>query len=83
MSTRGRLTQSRILSIARDVGFDTERLVTDMDSPEVTAAIKRNLALAAALGINGTPTFVIGDRLIPGAIDLDALKQLVTLARSS
>jgi protein-disulfide isomerase len=83
MSTRGRLTQSRILALARDVGFDAERLLTDMDSPEVTAAIKRNLALAASLGINGTPTFVIGDQLIPGAIDLDALKKLVTLARSS
>ena len=83
MSTRGRLTQSRILAIARDVGFETERLVTDMDSPEVTAMLERNLALAGALGINGTPTFVIGDHLIPGAIDLDALKQLVALARSS
>ncbi len=83
MSTRGRLTQSRILAIARDVGFDTERLEADMDASEITATLKRNLALAAALGINGTPTFVIGDQLIPGAIDLDALKQLVALARSS
>ncbi len=83
MSTRGRLTQSRILAIARDVGFDAERLEADMDSPEITAMIKRNLALAAALGINGTPTFVIGDQIIPGAIDLDTLKQLVALARSS
>ena len=40
-------------------------------------------ALAAALGINATPTFVIGDQLIPGAIDLDALKQLVAQARAS
>ncbi len=83
MSSRGRLTQSRILAIARDVGFDAERLEADMASPEIAATIRRNLALAAALGINATPTFVIGDQLIPGAIDLDALKQLVAQARSS
>ncbi len=83
MSTRGRLTQPRILAIARDVGFDAERLEADMASPEITKAIERNLALAQALGINGTPSFVIGDQLIPGAVDLDALKQLIAQARAS
>ncbi len=83
MSTRGRLTQLRILEIARDVGFDAERLVADMAAPEFAATIERNLALALALGINGTPTFVIGDRLIPGAVDLDTLKSLIAEARGS
>ncbi len=83
MSTRGRLTQPRILEIAADVGFDTERLVADMAAPEFAAAIERNLALARALGLNGTPTFVIGDRLIPGAVDLDTLKNLIAEARGS
>ena len=49
MSTRGRLTQPRILEIAADVGFDTERLVSDMAAPEFAAAIERNLALARAV----------------------------------
>ncbi len=83
MSTRGRLTQPRILEIARDVGFDTERLVADMAAPEFAATIERNLALARALDINGTPTFVIGDRLIPGAVDLDTLRKLIAEARAS
>ena len=83
MSTRGRLTQPRILAIARDVGFDAERLEADMASPEITKAIERNLALALALGISGTPSFVIGDRIVPGAVDLDALKQLIAQARAS
>ena len=83
MSTRGRLTQPRIIEIARDVGFDVERLEADMALPEVAQTIARNLALARALGITGTPTFVIGDRLIPGAVDLDSLKRLIAQARAS
>ena len=83
MSTRGRLTQPRILAIARDVGFDAERLETDMDSPEVTATIRRNLALARALGITGTPSLVIGTQLVPGAVSLRTLRQLIAQARAA
>jgi protein-disulfide isomerase len=83
MSTRGRLTQPRILEIARDAGFDAERLVADMASPEINTAIERNIELARSLEINGTPTFVIGDQLVPGAVDLDTLRRLIAEARAS
>ncbi|MEE8532010.1 MAG: DsbA family protein, partial [Alphaproteobacteria bacterium] len=63
--------------------LDAERLKADMAKPEIEATIARNRALAQALGISGTPAFVIGDRIVPGAIDLSTLKQLVARARSS
>lgn len=83
MSSRGRLTEPRIMDIAAEIGFDTERLKTDMAAPDVEETIQRNLALAEALGIGGTPTFIIGDELIPGAAGLNTFKRLIARARSS
>ncbi len=83
MSTRGRLTEIRIMQVAGDIGFDVERLKADMATPEIEEMIQSNLVLARALGITATPTFVIGDQLIPGAISLDDLKKLIAAARAS
>jgi protein-disulfide isomerase len=52
-----------------------------MASPEVDQAVKANLALAEALDIRGTPGFIIGDHIIPGAIELDSLKDLIAESR--
>lgn len=81
MAHRGPLDTDRILAIAEDVGLDTQKLKTDMDAPEVAEIITANLRLAEALNIRGTPAFVVGDQLVPGAIGLDALKELVDEAR--
>jgi len=45
--------------------------------------IKRNYALADALDIQGTPAFIVGDTLVPGATDLDSLRRLIAAARKS
>ena len=81
MSSRGRLTERRILRIARDVGLDAERLKADMFSPEIENALRRNYAVARALGIRGTPAFVVGERLIPGAASVETLKNSIAQAR--
>ena len=52
-----------------------------MERPDIKAAIERNLALAQELGITGTPTFVIGGQVVPGAVSLEALKGLIARAR--
>ena len=81
MGMKGNLTEARVLREAENIGIDTERLRTAMASPEVTSALQSNYALAKALGINGTPAFVIGDELVPGALDIAALKRLIVDAR--
>jgi protein-disulfide isomerase len=81
MSSRARLNEMRILSIAEEFGIDTDALRDEMKSPEIDAAIARNRALAEALGINGTPGFVIGNQIVPGAISLDTIRQLIAEAR--
>jgi protein-disulfide isomerase len=71
-----------IRAAAAAVGLDPKRLEADMDSPEVNQAIDANYALANELGIQGTPAFVIGDQLIPGAVDKARLEQLIQQARA-
>jgi protein-disulfide isomerase len=76
------LDEPSILKAAAAQGLDTTKLKADMQSPETDAAIERNRALARALNISGTPAFIIGDALVPGAIDLRTLKSLVAEARA-
>jgi protein-disulfide isomerase len=77
------LGEAQVLEIARAVGLDTEQLRAEMQDPAIEEAIARNLQLAHALGITGTPSFVIGDRVVPGAVDLRTLQSLIARARGN
>jgi protein-disulfide isomerase len=82
MDHKGTLDRDAILDIAEELGLDLELLEVDMESPEVATVIARTLALAEALDIGGTPAFIIGDELVPGAVDMKTLKDLVAKARN-
>jgi protein-disulfide isomerase len=71
-----------VLQIAKIVGLDVEELKAQMEAPEITAIIEKNRALARSLGISGTPAFVIGSELVPGAVDYPSFKELVTREHS-
>jgi protein-disulfide isomerase len=83
MQATEQVTEEIVMEIARAVGLHLEQLRSDMQDPAIEAAIARNLQLADALGINGTPSFVIGDRAVPGAVELRALQGLVARARQN
>jgi len=78
---RGQADKARALAVAKDVGLDMGRLDKDMASPEVKATLEENFKLAEALGLNGTPSYVIGDNVVIGAVGLDALKEKVNTSR--
>lgn len=78
---RGSYTEDSIRAIGADIGLDADRLIADMESPEIDAIINRNYELAEALGINGTPAFIVGETLVPGAISLEALQDLIAEER--
>jgi protein-disulfide isomerase len=82
MEMSGRAEEASILAAARSVGLDTDQLVIDMMSDEVSEHIATSRALAQSLGFTGTPAFVIGDALVPGAVPLAQLQSLVEDARS-
>ncbi len=81
MSYPGRMDGKTALAIAKKMGFDVERLKKDMNSDAVKSAILTNMQLADALGINGTPAFIIGDQLIRGAQGYDRLKDAIEAVR--
>lgn len=55
------------LALAAEMGLDVERLKTDMNAPQVDEAIAEARTLAEQIGVQGTPLYLIGDRIIPGA----------------
>jgi protein-disulfide isomerase len=81
LESNSALNMTSIMSIAEANGIDTNRLQADMKAPEIDALIRKNLQLAQALKIEGTPAFIVGDKLIPGAVDQATLQDLVQSAR--
>ena len=57
------------------------RLQQDMKSPEIEKTLKQDYGLAEALGLNGTPSYVIGDNVVVGAVGFDTLKENINTAR--
>ncbi|MGE0733691.1 MAG: DsbA family protein [Alphaproteobacteria bacterium] len=81
LSARDKLTAESIFAIAKSAGLDVDKLRKDMQSPEIGRALERNMALADALNIRGTPAFIVGREIVPGAIDVDTIRELVKRAR--
>jgi protein-disulfide isomerase len=81
MEARGNITDDTVYRIAGSVGLNVDELKHDMASPELAQRISENLKLAKALEIGGTPAFVIGDKVVPGAADIGTLKSMVADAR--
>ncbi len=77
LAHEGDFTTETLLALGTSVGLDSGKLKTDMMSPETDKALQANLTLAAALGVDVTPTFVIGERLIRGALSAEAFQALV------
>jgi len=82
MEMRGRAEEASIMAAARGLGIDVEKLRADMQSEAVNAHIDASRDLAQSLGFTGTPAFVVGDALVPGAIPLSDLQSLVAQARA-
>lgn len=74
--------ENSVAATARALGLDYAQLVKDMGDPAIEEQLERNYRLATAIGINGTPAFVIGDRLVPGAVDEAAMMEIIATERA-
>lgn len=83
MRLRGEPTEAAIQAEARRLGLDWARLRRDMDDPAISARLDGTLDLARRLGIEGTPALVIGETLIPGAVDRATLARTVAEVRAA
>jgi protein-disulfide isomerase len=81
MSLPSDTTLPQIESAARALGLDWGQMSQDMKDPVVQARIDANVKLAHDLGIQGTPALIIGNDLLPGAVDLPDLQKAVADAR--
>jgi len=81
MRLKGEPTEAALQAEAERAGLDWARLKRDMQDPALQARLQGHLELARAIGIEGTPALVIGGQLVPGAVDLPTLRQLVAQAR--
>jgi protein-disulfide isomerase len=78
---RGQADKARALAAAKEAGLDVGRIEKDLASTEVRATIEENFKLAEAMGMNGTPSYVIGKQVVIGAVGLEGLKEKIGIAR--
>ncbi|MCB1971437.1 MAG: DsbA family protein, partial [Geminicoccaceae bacterium] len=82
LMTASDMSMAAIERLAERSNLDVDRLKEDMESEDVAAQIASTLELGRSLGISGTPSFVLGDTIIPGAVPVANLAALVDEARS-
>jgi protein-disulfide isomerase len=82
MAHTGAITEASTIEVASSIGLDVDQLRRDMEDPGLQVELDRNMALSGTLRITGTPTFVIGDRIVIGLIDLATLLDYVAEARA-
>jgi protein-disulfide isomerase len=78
---RGAADKARAMAAAKEAGLDMAKLEKDLASAEVKATLEENLKLAESLGMNGTPSYVIGKQVVIGAVGVDSLKEKISTAR--
>lgn len=77
MGVRGQLNNDMVLATAKEVGLDLTRLQEDMKAPEIDKILERNKVLGQNVGVEGTPAFVVGGTFVPGAVEINYLKDIV------
>ena len=81
MNGKGQADKARAMAAAKEAGLDMARLEKDLASPEVRATLEENFRLAESMGMNGTPSYVIGKQVVIGAVGVDALREKIGVAR--
>jgi protein-disulfide isomerase len=77
MARKANFDEATVLKAAEEAGLDVDRLKSEMNGPDVESEIARTREIAQALRLNGTPAFIIGTELVPGATDLETLRSMV------
>jgi protein-disulfide isomerase len=81
LTGRGEANKARAMAVAKEIGLDMARLEKDLASPEIRATLEETFKLAESMGLNGTPSYVIGQDVVVGAIGIDGLKTKINYAR--
>jgi protein-disulfide isomerase len=82
LTGRGQVDKAKALAAAKEIGLDMARLEKDLKSDEIGKTLEESMKLAEALGLNGTPSYVIGNDVVIGAVGLATLSQKIQAARA-
>jgi protein-disulfide isomerase len=77
LGSHGPVGKAEALAVAKELGLDMNKLAKDMESPDVKTGLDETMQLAESLQINGTPTFVVGQDVVVGAVGYDQLKDKI------
>ena len=83
MKINGRVNEEKVFSTAKKIGLDIDQLKKDINSPEIEQQLVKNRDIAKLLGLNGTPAFIIGNIIYPGALNLNNLTKIIKQFRES
>jgi len=78
---KDKATPDSVLKVASSIGLDPALVKKEMEAADIDSVLKRNLDLAKTLGVDGTPTFIIGTAVFPGAVSLDDLRHQIAVVR--
>ena len=81
LTGRGQADKARAMAVAKEVGLDMAKLEKDLGSAEVRSTLEENFKLAEAMGMNGTPSYVIGKQVVIGAVGVENLREKISNAR--
>jgi protein-disulfide isomerase len=77
MNVKGRINEDVIFKIAKKTGLNINQLKIDMKKLEIENKLTKNSEIAKLLNLNGTPAFIVGDIIYPGALQKVDLKQII------
>jgi protein-disulfide isomerase len=80
-ASRGQIDKARALAVVREIGLDAARAEREMGSDEVRLTLEEGFKLAEALGINGTPTYVLAGQVVVGAVGIEKLREAINTVR--
>lgn len=77
MEHNGSKGEEALEGLAKDIGLDVKQMKKDKDSEEIANALSDNVEQARAIGINGTPGFLLAGQLFPGFMPADRIKEII------
>ena len=83
MKIRGKVDNEKVFKTANEIGLDIQKLKIDMNNSDIAKRLNQNREIAKLLNLNGTPAFIIGDVIYPGALTKENLKEIIKKVRES
>lgn len=83
LAKKEHLTDDMIYQAAKDAGVNVDKAKKDAADDAMQKQIQANLDLGVDIGVRGTPMFIIGNNVYPGALQYDQLKQAISDARAA